>query len=88
MGKKVAELEEDRAAGKAGAQERLKLFRAERILLVDSIIQVGYRQTSTSCCNNLSYRAAPKFNNGHRRKHMHSYVFPRKGGSKGAKREY
>ena len=41
MSKKMAELEEDRDAGKAGAQERVKSFRAERILLVDSIIQVG-----------------------------------------------
>lgn len=40
MSKKMAELEEDRDAGKAGAQERVKSFRAERILLVDSIIQV------------------------------------------------
>ncbi|KAF8487336.1 hypothetical protein DFH94DRAFT_849739 [Russula ochroleuca] len=39
MTNKLAELEEDRNAGKAGAQERLKLFRAERILFVDSIIQ-------------------------------------------------
>jgi hypothetical protein len=88
MGKKVAELEEDRDAGKAGAQERLKLFRAERILLVDSIVQVGYRPTSTLCCNNSSYRAAPNFSNGQGRKHMPSYVFLRKEEPKGTKREY
>lgn len=41
MSKKITELEEDRITGKAGAQERLKSFRAERILLVDSIMQVG-----------------------------------------------
>ena len=43
MANKFAELEEDRNAGKAEAQERLKRFRAERILFVDSIIQVSYR---------------------------------------------
>jgi hypothetical protein len=47
MGKKLAELEEDRDAGKPGARERLKSFRAERILLVDSIVQVSYMPTST-----------------------------------------
>ncbi|KAI0255615.1 hypothetical protein BJV78DRAFT_688132 [Lactifluus subvellereus] len=39
IGKRSAELEEDVDAGKPGAQKRLKSFRAERILLVDSIIQ-------------------------------------------------
>ncbi|KAI9507306.1 hypothetical protein F5148DRAFT_134881 [Russula earlei] len=39
MGKKLAELEEDRDAGKPGARQRLKSFRAERILLVDSVVQ-------------------------------------------------
>jgi len=60
----LAELEEDRDAGKAGAQERLKSFRAERILLVDSIFQVGNRWLSTSRCNNSTYRAAPNLKNG------------------------
>ncbi|KAH9054760.1 hypothetical protein EDB87DRAFT_1568074 [Lactarius vividus] len=40
MGKRVAELEQDVSEGKPGAQKRLKSFRVERILLVDSIIQV------------------------------------------------
>lgn len=39
MGKRVAELEQDVSEGKPGAQKRLKSFRVERILLVDSIIQ-------------------------------------------------
>ena len=43
MANKLAELEEGRNVGNAGAQERLKLFRAERILFVDSIIQVSCR---------------------------------------------
>jgi hypothetical protein len=64
VGKKLAELEEDRDAGKAGAQERLKSFRAERILLVDSIVQVGNRSPSTSRCNNSTYRAVPNLKNG------------------------
>jgi len=40
MGKKIAELDEDRDAGKPGVVQRLESFRAERILLVNSIIQV------------------------------------------------
>ena len=40
MGKRMAELEQDISEGKPEAQKRLKSFRAERILLVDSIIQV------------------------------------------------
>jgi hypothetical protein len=65
MSKKITELEEDRNTGKAGAQERLKSFRAERILLVDSIIQVGYGPSSTSFCNNSpSYRAVQNLRNG------------------------
>ncbi|KAI9430798.1 hypothetical protein H4582DRAFT_2013977 [Lactarius indigo] len=39
MGKRVTELEQDVSDGKPGAQKRLKSFRAERILLVDSIVQ-------------------------------------------------
>ncbi|KAH9008296.1 hypothetical protein EDB83DRAFT_531792 [Lactarius deliciosus] len=39
MGKRVAELEQDVSEGKPGAQKKFKSFRAERILLVDSIIQ-------------------------------------------------
>ncbi|KAH9968565.1 hypothetical protein BJV74DRAFT_868159 [Russula compacta] len=39
MGKRLAELEEDRDAGKPGALQKLKAFRAERILFVDSIVQ-------------------------------------------------
>jgi hypothetical protein len=65
MSKKIAELEEDRDAGKAGAQERVKSFRAERILLVDSIIQVGSMSPYTSFCNNSPYRAAQNLRNGY-----------------------
>ena len=65
MSKKIAELEEDRDAGKAGAQERVKSFRAERILLVDSIIQVSSMSSSTLFCNNSPYRAAQNLTNGH-----------------------
>ncbi|KAN0105528.1 hypothetical protein V8E52_010933 [Russula decolorans] len=39
IAKKFTELEEDRDTGKAGAHERLKSFRAKRILLADSIVQ-------------------------------------------------
>ncbi|KAN0142007.1 hypothetical protein V8E53_000469 [Lactarius tabidus] len=39
MGKKTAELEREVSEGKPDAKNRLKTFRAERILLVDSIIQ-------------------------------------------------
>jgi hypothetical protein len=42
MGQMLAELEADRDAGKSGAQERLEYFRAQRMLLVDSIVQVGF----------------------------------------------
>lgn len=52
MAKRFTELEQERDAGKAGAHERLKFFRAERILLADSIVQVSYTSSSTSCCNN------------------------------------
>lgn len=39
MGKRMAEFEQDISEGKPDAQKRLKAFRAERILMVDSIIQ-------------------------------------------------
>ncbi|KAF8264923.1 hypothetical protein EI94DRAFT_1737300 [Lactarius quietus] len=39
MGRRMAEIEKDVSEGKPGAQKRFKTFRAERILLVDSIIQ-------------------------------------------------
>jgi hypothetical protein len=41
MNKRLAELEEDRDAGKPGAEQRLTSFRAERSRLADSIVQVG-----------------------------------------------
>lgn len=41
MGERLAELEADVDRGIPGAQERLELFREQRKLLVDSIIQVG-----------------------------------------------
>jgi hypothetical protein len=40
MGERLAELEADVDRGVPGAQERLELFREQRKLLVDSIIQV------------------------------------------------
>jgi hypothetical protein len=49
MGKRMAELEQDISEGKPGAQQRFKSFRAERILLVDSIIQVCFHFTHFSC---------------------------------------
>jgi hypothetical protein len=45
MGKKTAELEREVSEGKPDAKNRLKTFRAERILLVDSIIQVRFHST-------------------------------------------
>jgi hypothetical protein len=87
MAKKFTQLEEDRDAGKAGAHERLKSFRAERILLADTIVQVSYRSLSTSCCNDPSYRAAPNLKIGQRRKQRPGPVFLRKEGPKDAKRK-
>jgi hypothetical protein len=43
MSKRLAELEEERDAGKPGAQQKLRSFRAERIMDVDSIAEVGFR---------------------------------------------
>jgi len=87
MAKKFTELEEDKDAGKAGAHERLKSFRAERILLADSIVQVCYKSSSASCGNNSSYRAAPNLINGQRGKQRPRLVTLRKEGPKDAKRE-
>lgn len=49
MGKRMAEFEQDISEGKPDAQKRLKAFRAERILMVDSIIQVCFHSTHHSC---------------------------------------
>jgi hypothetical protein len=87
MVKKFTELEEDRDGGNAGAHERLKSIRAKRILLADSIVQVSYRSSSTSCCNNSSYRAAPNLKNGQRRRQRPRLVILSKEGPKDAKRE-
>jgi hypothetical protein len=84
---KFTELEEDRDAGKAGAHERLKSFRAQRILFADSIVEVSYMSSSTSCCNNSSCRAAPNLKNGQKRKHRHRPVILREEEPKDAKRE-
>jgi len=46
IGKKITDLEKDRDAGKPGAQERLKSFRAERILYADTVIQVGFHYST------------------------------------------
>ena len=48
MGEKVAELEKDVEAGKPGAKQRLKSFRVERILLVDTIVQVRFSSAVSS----------------------------------------
>jgi hypothetical protein len=85
--KKFTELEEDRDAGQAGAHERLKSFREKRILLADSIVQVSYRSSSTSCYNNSSCRAAPRLKIGQRRKQWRRFAFLMKEGPKDAKRE-
>jgi hypothetical protein len=45
MGERMAVLEQDVSEGKPEAQKRLKSFRAERILMVDSIIQVCFHYT-------------------------------------------
>ena len=87
MAKKFTELEEGRDAGKAGAQERLKSFRAERIVLADSIVQVSYRSSSTPCYNNSSYRAAPNLKSGQRWKQKPRPIILRKEEPKDAKRE-
>lgn len=87
MAKRVTELEQERDASKAGAHGRLKSFRANRILLADSIVQVSYRSSSSSCCNNQSYRAAPNLTNGQRRKQRSRLVILRKEGPKDSKRE-
>jgi len=43
MGKRLAELEEERDAGKPGALQKLKYFRADRIMEADSIVEVSLR---------------------------------------------
>jgi hypothetical protein len=42
MDKRLSDLEADKDMGKPGAQERLESFREKRMLLVDSIVQVGF----------------------------------------------
>jgi hypothetical protein len=42
MDKRLAELEADGDMGKPGVQETLESFRKQRMLLVDSIVQVGF----------------------------------------------
>lgn len=42
MDKRLAELEADGDMGKPGAQQRLESFREQRVLLVDSIVQVRF----------------------------------------------
>ena len=43
MSKRLAELEEERDTGKPGAQQKLRSFRAERIMEADSIVEVSFR---------------------------------------------
>ena len=45
----MTELEQDISEGKPGAQQRLRSFRVERILLVDSIIQVCFHFIHRLC---------------------------------------
>lgn len=42
MDKRLSDLEADKDMGKPRAQERLESFREKRMLLVDSIVQVGF----------------------------------------------
>jgi hypothetical protein len=58
MGKRLAELEGDRDAGKPGAKQRLRSFRADNIILADAIVEVGSVVSSVHCLANSSNRAA------------------------------
>ena len=49
MGKRLAELENDRDAGKPGAEQRLTTFITERTHLVYSIVQVSFHSTLRQC---------------------------------------
>jgi hypothetical protein len=88
IGEKLAELEADVDAGKPGAQKVLKSFRAERILLVDSIIQVGFHSVIRSSWNNASIRAVPNLRSGSRRRQRPKLTMYMKEEAKDAKRRY
>jgi hypothetical protein len=69
MGKTLAELEADRDVGKLGAQKRLESFREQRMLLVDSIVQVGvpfrrFHSYVCSCWNNSELRRVGEVGQG------------------------
>lgn len=41
MSKRLKELEEDSDAGKPGAKQRLRSFRADNVISADAIVEVG-----------------------------------------------
>jgi hypothetical protein len=89
MGKRLAQLEEDQDAGKPGALQKLKAFRVERILFVDSIIQVGFHSADVCFCwSNPSNRVAPNLRDGRARKHRPRQAMLTKESPRDAKREY
>jgi hypothetical protein len=88
VGKELAELEGDRDAGKPGAQQRLKSFKAERVIEADSIVEVGFRSIVCIPFHNSSNRVASNLRNGLRRKHVPRLKQLLKGEPKGATREY
>lgn len=89
MGKRLAELEEDRDAGKPGALQKLKTFRVERILFVDTIVQVGFHSANARLCwSNPSNRVAPNLRDGRARKQRPRLAMLSKEYPKDAKREY
>jgi hypothetical protein len=89
MAEKVAELEKDLEAGKPGAKKRLKSFRVERILLVDSIVQVRFSSAVSSWVwFDLPNRAVPNLSNGPRWKNKLRLMSQKKEEPKGMKREY
>jgi len=86
MGKRLAELEDDRDAGKPGAEQRLTSFITERTHLVDSIVQVNSILLSVSEANS-SNRAAPNWRTGPRRKQRPKLVIRAKEEIKDARSE-
>jgi len=88
MGKRLAELEEDRDAGKPGAKQRLRTFRADNIILADAIVEVGYIVLSVHRYTNSSNRAALNLRNGPREKQLPKLMMLRKEETKDTRREY
>jgi len=86
MNKRLAELEDDRDAGKPGAEQKLTSFITERTHLVDTIVQVSSILLSVSETN-LSDRAAPNWRNGPRKKQRPKLVIRAKEETKDARSE-